>query len=361
MNNLNNLQKFNLNIKDYINSKKAINFKLNLSQEGLNLRDKNQSNVQEPKKLLGILSKEADLSINPKVKALQEQKLNTNNQTDKKHFLNKPVHKLNTNLEKERFNYFNALSNSNLPSLDESKIRGFSLISTKTHRQIKSQLKFNSNLALNSSIAYNFFNNHPKFNINSFLNNSFLNLGNIISKPVLFESPIKININLFYYVLESEKSINLFSEYENLEFLCSFLSNKFKKAVEIELIRLHHPALESQILANTIGFISNNKKVRFRSIITSLYNNTQIIKINDSNHLREEESNLNYCKPTALIGIKVRLGGRILSQKIVPRFTTFNKQQGAFARIKSDFTTQSRFTNKSRRVSFNYTVTIEQK
>lgn len=357
MKNLNNIQKFNLKIKDYVNSKKAKNLNLNLSQERLNIVDKNQSNVQETKNLFGILTKEADLSHNPKVKALQEQLLNTKNQTEKKNFFNKTVYKLNTNPEKERLNSYNYPSNSNLLSLDEVKTRGLSLISTKTHRQIRSQFKFNSNLALNSSIAYNFFNNHPKFNINSLLNNSFLNLGNIISKPVLYVSPIKININLFYYVLESEKSINLFSESENLESLCSFLSNKFKKAVEIELIRLHHPALESQILANTIGFISNNKKVRFRSIITSLYNNTQIIKINDS----KEESNLNYCKPTALIGIKVRLGGRILSQKIVPRFTTFNKQQGAFARVKSDFTTQSRFTNKSRRGAFSYTITIAHK
>ena len=196
-----------------------------------------------------------------------------------------------------------------------------------------------------------------KIKLNSLLENSLLNLGNVISKPVLFITPNKITLNLFYYVLDSEKNYKLINESENLEYLCSFLSNKFKKDVELDLIRLHHPSLDSQILANTIGFISNNKKVRFRSIITSLYNNTQIIKLNDN----KEESNLNYCRPTALIGIKVRLGGRILSQKIVPRFTTFNKQKGAFARIKSDFTTQSRFTNKSRRGAFSYTVTIAHK
>ena len=135
------------------------------------------------------------------------------------------------------------------------------------------------------------------------------------------------------------------------------MSNKFNKAVEIDLIRLHHPSLESQILANTIGLISKNKKVRFRSIVSSLFNNTQIIKLNDSN----KESNLRYCKPSSLVGIKIRLGGRILSQKVIPRFSTFSKQKGAFARTKSDFSTQSRFTDKSRRGAFSYTVSIAHK
>ena len=51
MKNLNNIQKFNLKIKDYVNSKKAKNLNLNLSQERLNIVDKNQSNVQETKNI----------------------------------------------------------------------------------------------------------------------------------------------------------------------------------------------------------------------------------------------------------------------------------------------------------------------
>ena len=239
------------------------------------------------------------------------------------------------------------------------------LISKKIHRHIKSLIKFNSELAKNKTLVFNFNNNKKKIKLNSLLENSLLNLGNVISKPVLFITPNKITLNLFYYVLDSEKNYKLINESENLEYLCSFLSNKFKKDVELDLIRLHHPSLDSQILANTIGFISKNKKIRFRSIISSLYNYTQILKLNDSTPIPygagTQEYNLRYCRPTALVGIKVRLGGRILSQRVIPRFTTVSKQKGAFARNKSDFTTISRFTDKSRRGAFSFTVTIAHK
>ena len=239
------------------------------------------------------------------------------------------------------------------------------LISKKIHRHIKSLIKFNSELAKNKTLVFNFNNNQKKIKLNSLLENSLLNLGNVISKPVLFITPNKITLNLFYYVLDSEKNYKLINESENLEYLCSFLSNKFKKDVELDLIRLHHPSLDSQILANTIGFISKNKKIRFRSIISSLYNYTQILKLNDSTPIPygagTQEYNLRYCRPTALVGIKVRLGGRILSQRVIPRFTTVSKQKGAFARNKSDFTTISRFTDKSRRGAFSFTVTIAHK
>ncbi len=336
MQKLNKIQKLNLELKNYVHRIKAQANLLNNKDESANFISNSQGNIKQNKNLLN------NNSTQPLSSALPSKEENMIE--DKGQKKPKSTNRLNLN-SKGRINSFK---------------KPMYLISKKIHRHIRSLVKFNTDLAHNSTISYNFYNNNKKFNINSILSNSFLNLGNIISKPVIFFSPNKITINLFYYVLQSEKSYNLISESENLEYLCSFLSNKFKKEVKIELIRLHHPALESQILANTIGFISNNKKVRFRSIITSLYNNTQIIKLNDSPK-GIEESNLNYCRPTALIGIKVRLGGRILSQKIVPRFTTFNKQKGAFARIKSDFTTQSRFTNKSRRGAFSYTVTIAHK
>ena len=42
MNNLNNLQKFNLNIKDYINRKKRINLNQTLIKKEQNLKIKNK-------------------------------------------------------------------------------------------------------------------------------------------------------------------------------------------------------------------------------------------------------------------------------------------------------------------------------
>ena len=94
---------------------------------------------------------------------------------------------------------------------------------------------------------------------------------------------------------------------------------------------------------------------KFITIVSNLLYNTQIFNVPSI------LSNFKYCRPTALIGIKIKLGGRISSQKVIPRFTTLSKQQGAFARNKSDFTTTSRFTDKSRRGAFSFTVTIGHK
>ena len=402
MDNLKKIEKINLELKNYakkIKSKNLLNQSTNpllnlltrgdrLSIEGnkeelnSNLMSNNQDKpVNKTKNLFSVLAGESNLAKHPKIQAFYQQKEELKQQ--KKLDLIKKNSQLNVQKVEVKSSVTSRLLNNMLKS--NSKInqnldlnrkgtspyhhmdggRGsinslkkpISLISKNIHRHIRSQIKFNSEIALNSTLVYNFNNNNKKFILNSLLVNSFLNMGNIISKPVLFITHNKITINLFYYVLESEKNFNLINESENLEYLCSFLSTKFNKAVEIDLIRLHHPSLESQILANTIGLMSNNKKVRFRSIVSSLFNNTQIIKLNDSN----KESNLRYCKPSSLVGIKIRLGGRILSQKVIPRFSTFSKQKGAFARTKSDFSTQSRFTDKSRRGSFSYTVSIAHK
>jgi hypothetical protein len=336
MENLNNIQKVNLELKNYANRIKAQNL-LNPSPEILNSNflENNQVKSEILKKVRKIEMK------NP---------LTYQNSTQTNQFL--PFEKLEGNTKNNRIQ----LNRKGKVSVNSNKNPIF-LISKNIHRHIKSYFNFNSELAKNNTILFNFNKNNKKFNSNSLLENSFLNLGNVISKPVLFITPNKITINLFYYVLESEKNYKLINESENLQYLCSFLSNKFKKAVELDLIRLHQPSLESKILANTIGFISKNKKVRFRSIVSSLFNNTQILKLNVSS----QESNFKYCRPTALVGIKINLGGRISSQKVVPRFTTVSKQQGAFARNKSDFATLSRFTDKSRRGAFSFTVTVAHK
>lgn len=402
MDNLKKIEKINLELKNYakkIKSKNLLNQSTNplfnlltrgnrLSIEGnneklnSNLMSNNQDKpVNKTKNLFSVLAGESNLAKHPKIQAFYQQKeelkqqkkldiIKKNSQLNvqKVEVKSSVTSKLLNNTQKSNSKInqnldLNRKGTSPYPYKDggrgsiNSLKKPINLISKKIHRHIRSLIKFNSEIAHNSTLVYNFNNNNKKFNLNSLLENSFLNMGNVISKPVLFITPNKITINLFYYVLESEKNFNLINESENLEYLCSFLSTKFNKAVEIDLIRLHHPSLESQILANTIGLMSNNKKVRFRSIVSSLFNNTQIIKLNDSN----KESNLRYCKPSSLVGIKIRLGGRILSQKVIPRFSTFSKQKGAFARTKSDFSTQSRFTDKSRRGSFSYTVSIAHK
>ncbi len=64
--------------------------------------------------------------------------------------------------------------------------------------------------------------------------------------------------------------------------------------------------------------------------------------------------------PSFLTGIKIRLGGRLFSQKVVPRFTVQTFQEGSLARTKANVVTSSRFTHKNKRGTFSITVSVGQ-
>lgn len=217
----------------------------------------------------------------------------------------------------------------------------------------------------NNTIVYNFNNNIKKYNLTSILENSFFSLDRLISKPVLNIKPNKVIINLFFYLNKNIANIKvknrlvriLKSKSLQLQILCSLLSKKLKKPVEFQLIRLHHPSLESNILANTIGYIAKNSRKTFRVIMLKLFKSTKIRKFNAFKYIY----NINTFKPTALVGIRIKLGGRLLSQKIVPRFTSRTIQRGNLGKTKADLITTSRFTNKNKRGAFSFTITMGHK
>ena len=182
-------------------------------------------------------------------------------------------------------------------------------------------------------------------------------MNRLISKPVLNIKPNKVIIQLFFYLSLGQKRIVSKSKSLQLQALCTFLSKKFKKPVEFELIRLHHPSHESNILANTIGYIAKNTRKTFRVIMLKLFKSTKIKKFNEFKYTY----NIRKFKPTALVGIRIKLGGRLLSQKIVPRFTSRTIQRGNLGKTKADFITTSRFTNKNKRGAFSFTVTMGHK
>ena len=96
----------------------------------------------------------------------------------------------------------------------------------------------------------------------------------LIGTPVFEITPNKLIINLFYYL---KKRNNKFSapsrstipsiageRIKQLQHLCVNLSKKINKPIELDLIKLHHPTLDSQISANAIGIIANKLRKPFR-------------------------------------------------------------------------------------------------
>jgi hypothetical protein len=238
----------------------------------------------------------------------------------------------------------------------------------KIHQNIYKYIKtisiFNSEVASSQNIIYNFnkgkniSNTYINNNIFTILESSFLSMSSLISKPVFVITPSKVVIQLFYYLNNKNyfsitKSKFLALNNKKLQLLCLHLSKYYKKPVELELDRLYYPYFDSNILSNMIGLISNT--IRFRNITTKLFNLAKFKKTTKFSKSRKIKSSL---IPSLLSGIKIKLAGRLLTQRVIPRLTVKTIQRGTLARGKTNFVNSARFTNKNRRGAYSITVSM---
>lgn len=262
----------------------------------------------------------------------------------------------------------------------------------KISKLLKSLFKFNKDLASFQYFVYNFNSNNNKFlkNITSILNFSFVSMSSLISRPVLKISSNKIVIHLFYYVklltanrkkmnrklkyqmrsrlrfiMNSNKKnrFNNYNEYTNrffldknikqLKNLASNLSKILKKPVTLDLVRLHYIFNDSQILAKSIGLLSNRMIKSFYSITQNTFR-----KANIMNPFKMRILPNNQILPSFTTGIKVKFAGRLMRGRMIPKKTVKLAQEGALARSKANFVTTSRFTKKNKRGIFSVTVSI---
>src|SRR6267154_587472 len=267
-----------------------------------------------------------------------------------------------------RINYINTNLKNNInlplniigkPALNESNINYLSLIT-----------KFNPEVAKvkNTLFNFNLTNNKLLKNVYTILEYSFKSMSSLISKPYLYINQDKIIIHLFFY----KKVLPKFNLYKNewnikeikanqklpfltlnktkLENLCALLSKIFNKSVELELTQLHHPYHEPNILVNALGSIVN--KIKLRKILNKLFK-AVVIK-NPTRMINRKRFSL---VPCLLSGLSVKVAGRVMTQRVVPRKTVKFTQKGSLSRTKSIFVENARFTNKNKRGSFSITVT----
>lgn len=219
---------------------------------------------------------------------------------------------------------------------------------TVKYQNIVYQFNKNNKGIQNSSVGIN-------KNVFTLLESTFLSMSSLISKPFIVITPNKVVIQLFYYLNKfyskaapnNNKLLNINNE--KLQSLCLNLSKLYKKPVELELDRLHYPYYDSNILSNMIGLISNIVKLRF--IINKLFT---IAKIKKTNKFSNKSSII----PSYLSGFKIKVAGRLLTQRVIPRLTVKTIQRGTLARGKAKFVDSARFSNKNKRGSFSITVTM---
>ena len=351
----------NLNQNNINNKPISHNKMLELYLKGIKLYDQNLSsfktnnNKNNNKLILGIKKSTFTGLDLPNPSGLNNSKIENNNLINLDQSSVVPSQSLNSNLNSLRINkYLKAINLLN--SNTKSKIANYS-----------------------DNISYNFNNTNNKIikNIYTLLEYSFISMSSLISKPVFEITPEKVVIHLYFFVF-NKKSANsiknnrllgansnvklvenndsnsfLIKNSNKLNKICSILSLYFKKPVELELVRLHYPYFNNNILVNLLGIIINRIKVRF--IMKKLFKKAIIknpTKLNRKNRLT--------IIPSFLSGIKIRIAGRLLTNRVVPRKTIKTIRRGALARGKVNFLDIARFTNKNKRGAFSITITSGQ-
>jgi hypothetical protein len=332
-----------------------------------------------------------------------------------------------------------------------SNWHGLMFLQKKGRSQTKANYSF-----INYSFPYGVFVNQneelltPKYNTNKILLNNiytllimfFKSMYCLISKPIFIFTQDKLKIQLFYFAcvteylsftpkrgifrnkslieniekIEGEDTIThnyfLFSDLTKIypkrfSIICAILSRFFNKPVEFELIRLHKPYLDSNILINFLSLIINrrdltrsiNKVFKIKSlrssftpslenslsrkILLNLIENlktnknnlkTNNINLNNSKKListdlvnnwlgltfKNKKNNLDYTYNSAtesfLTGFNIKIGGRLRREPIIPKVTVKKFEKGFTAKGKINYTQMARFTHKNRKGAFSITI-----
>ena len=256
--------------------------------------------------------------------------------------------------------YFDKIDMLNLPQ--SSKAPKENEFQTIIQKYLKSFTTLDIELAQNQSILYEFnsktlnskiLNN----NVSKILEYSFFEMSSVISRPYFYVTPKNVIINLFYFVINKELSNKKFLNInlEKLEGLSTKLSKFFKKPIKLDLTQIYSISNNSQILAHILGKLGLKRKNSFTRIIGRFLKH-QSKKI----FFRKNQNQISRFS-TILTGVNIKLGGRLMRGKIVPRRTVKKIQYGSLARSKSNYVTTARLTQKNKRGSFSFTVSIGHK
>ena len=179
----------------------------------------------------------------------------------------------------------------------------------------------------------------------------------LASKPVFSVSGDKVVINVFYY-LADKKALNNGS----INSLGQVLSKLFKQPVELRFVRLHYPYLDSYILAQYIAI--NTAKYNFTRIQRAIFGALQfpVLKASDTSVLSEDSA-----LPSYITGMKIRISGRLTTQRSVPRQTVQTAQVGSFSSSHipanskaSGIISSASFSTKNQKGAFTVKVWISQ-
>jgi hypothetical protein len=136
--------------------------------------------------------------------------------------------------------------------------------------------------------------------------------------------------------------------------ICNILSKKFNRPVELQLIRLHHPYHDSNILVNLLALNLKNKNKKSRVAISKIHSNKVIKKLNDP-----KLNSINLI-PSFLSGLNINIAGRLMREPIIPRKTVKFYEKGATATGKVNYLDVATITKKNKKGAFTIKISSGQ-
>jgi hypothetical protein len=260
----------------------------------------------------------------------------------------------NENYEK----YIKLLKRKEIKLLNNNKTQNFSKYIKSIN--INNSINKDKLFTYTQQIIYNFKSIDNKLikKIYLFLFYSFISMNSLISKPIFEITPNKIIIHLYLYLFKEKNIKNLNNNNTfiktnqlKLNIISKILSKFFNKSVELDLVRLYYPYFDSNIFINLLNILINKIQIR---IIMQTFFKKAFIKNPINFFINKKSNNI----LSLLSGIKLKIGGRLMTHRVVPKQTIKIIRKGALTRGKIKFLDKARYTNKNRRGAFSLTLSI---
>lgn len=211
----------------------------------------------------------------------------------------------------------------------------------------KNEHSFNN--GINSGYTYN--NTRSAIKLIAYF---FSPINALASKPVFSVTANNIIIHVFYYIPVKEQALNN----NTVNNLGKALSSIFKRPVELRLVKLHFPYLNSYILAQHIAL--NMQDYTFIQIVRRIFGSLSPVKNVES------LNNTSIKLPSTLltgsvVGVKVRVSGRLMTERSRPRETVQTAQIGSFAKSNLSLVDTASFTTKNKKGAFTVKVWVSQR
>lgn len=288
------------------------------------------------------------------------------------------------------------LLKNKIKNYTDNNIDILNMNTTQYFELVTPQKKVNS---FTKNIVYNFnkYNNTNFINIFTLLEYAFKSMSCLISKPQYVETPQKLVIQLFYFLIPVKFSLGPFGNKKNkynknlnslpiatevdgikipsnnninknnknktfknlltqkninkLNKLCAILSKICNKSVTLDLIPLSVPFFDDNILVKSLGILS--KKVSVVNIINLVFGNIILYSKNEASYVYNYSITKSF-----LSGAKIKIGGRLMTQKVIPRISSRIIQRGSISPNKVTYSNWSRLNLKNKRGSHSLTVIL---